>query len=128
MIVTNLFYNINLVRLQSFSFITKLIHHVDLVYFTTWVPDTSYTSVTQTTWVQHESDTANASAKQMTRMRHECYTNNTNATRVKKFDLDNNTSENIFSHPYISYKAKGSNFVLRTTFWKWLVHMLKCLW
>ena len=25
------------------------------------------------------------------------------ATRVKNFDFDNNTSENIFSHSYISY-------------------------
>ena len=38
-------------------------------------------------------------------MRHECYTNNTNPTRVKNFDFDNGTSENIFSHPYISYTA-----------------------
>ena len=34
--------------------------------------------------------------------RHECYTNDTSATRVKNFDLDNDTSGNIFSYPYIS--------------------------
>ena len=34
--------------------------------------------------------------------RHECYTNNTSATRVKIFDCDDDTSENIFSQPYIS--------------------------
>ena len=34
-------------------------------------------------------------------MRHECYTNGTTGTRVKNFDFDNDTSKNIFSHPYI---------------------------
>ena len=29
--------------------------------------------------------------------------NNTSATRVKNFDFDNDTSKNIFSHPYIYY-------------------------
>ena len=32
-------------------------------------------------------------------------TNNTSATRVKNFDFDNDTSENMFSHPYISDMA-----------------------
>ena len=31
--------------------------------------------------------------------------NDTSATRVKKFDFDNDTSENIFSYPYVSYMA-----------------------
>ena len=31
--------------------------------------------------------------------------NDMSAARVKNFDFDNNTSENIFSHPYISYIA-----------------------
>ena len=34
---------------------------------------------------------------------HECNTNDTSETRVKNFDFDNNTSENVFSYPYISY-------------------------
>ena len=38
-------------------------------------------------------------------MRHECYTDNTSATQVKNFDFDNDTSKNIFSHPYIYYMA-----------------------
>ena len=44
----------------------------------------------------------------MTRVRHEQHefdTNVTNATRVKNFDFDNDTSENIFSHPYIYFMA-----------------------
>ena len=28
-----------------------------------------------------------------------------NATRVKDFDFDNDTSESMFSHPYITYKT-----------------------
>ena len=51
----------------------------------------SDTNATRLTRVRHE--------------RHECYTNNTSATRVKNFVFDNYTSENIFSHPYISYMA-----------------------
>ena len=34
--------------------------------------------------------------------RHKCYTNDTSATRVKNFDLDNDTGKNTFSYPYIS--------------------------
>ena len=33
------------------------------------------------------------------------YTSDMSATRVKNFDFDNGTSENIFSHPNISYMA-----------------------
>ena len=60
-------------------------NNMDLVYFTTRVPDTSNTSATG--------------------LRHECYTKNTSATRVENFDFDNDTSENILSHPCISYMA-----------------------
>ena len=35
--------------------------------------------------------------------RHECDTSATRTTRVKNFDFDNGTNENIFSHPYIYY-------------------------
>ena len=56
------------------------------LFYNTQVSDTSDTSATRTVWV-----------------RRECYTNDTSAIRVKKFDFDNNTSENIyFSHPCIS--------------------------
>ena len=40
-----------------------------------------------------------------TRVQHECDTSATRTTRVKNFNLDNGTSENIFSHFYISYLA-----------------------
>ena len=73
---------------------------------------------TQATRVQHECDTNNTSATRVrhdtkcettatrtARVRHDCYTNNTSATRVRNVDFDNDTSENIFSYTYISYKA-----------------------
>ena len=44
----------------------------------------------------------------MTAVRHEwdtSETNNTSGTRVENFDFDNDTSENMFSHPYISDMA-----------------------
>ena len=101
----------------------------DLVYFTTRVPDTSDTSATRTARVQHERHECDTSATRARRVRHECY----RATRVKILDFDNSKSENIFSHPYISYMAnkrlqvEESNFILRTTIWKCLVPMPKCV-
>ena len=50
---------------------------------------------TSTTRVLHEPHECDTSATQTTR----------SATRVKKFDFDNDTSKNIFSHPYIYYMA-----------------------
>ena len=38
-------------------------------------------------------------------MRHEWDTNDMSVKRVKNFDFDNDMSENIFSHPCISYIA-----------------------
>ena len=37
--------------------------------------------------------------------RHECDTKDTRATRVRNFDFDNDTNENIFLHPYVSFIA-----------------------
>ena len=37
--------------------------------------------------------------------RHKCETSDTSATRVNNFNFDNDTSEGIFSDPYISYIA-----------------------
>ena len=54
------------------------------------------------TRVRHE---CNTSETRTTRVRHKCYMNEASATRVKNFDFHNNTSEKIFSHPYISYMA-----------------------
>ena len=44
----------------------------------------------------HERYTKEASATLVLHERHECDT-------CEKFDFDNNTSENIFSHPYINF-------------------------
>ena len=81
-------------------------------------------------WVCWERD---KSAKQTTRVQHECYTNDTSVTRVKNSDFYNDTSENIFFHPILAawqtkdYKERN-NFILRTTFLKCLISMLKCVW
>ena len=66
------------------------------------MPDTSDTSATLATRVQHERHKCDTSA---TQVRHECDTNDTSATRVKNIDFDNDTSKNIISHPYIYYMA-----------------------
>ena len=54
------------------------------------------TSEIRTTWVWHECHKKDTSE-------HECYTNDMSVTRVKSFDFDSDTSENIFSHLYVSY-------------------------
>ena len=69
----------------------------NIVYFATQVPDTSDPIAIRTTLVWHEWDTS------VTRVLHERHECDTSATRLKNFDFDNDTSENIFSHPYISY-------------------------
>ena len=63
---------------------------------------TSKMIATQTTRVQHKYNT---SARCTTRVQDECYRNNTSVTWVNNFDFDNDTSNNIFSHPYIYYTA-----------------------
>ena len=70
-------------------------------------------STTLATRVQHESDTSNTSATQVQhgcytqtiRVQHKCYTNDTSGAQVQNCDFDNDTSKNIFSHPYIYYMA-----------------------
>ena len=86
-------------QLESMGF-RKLYRKLYLIYFTTRVSDTSDTSATRT-------------------------------ARVKI--LDNDTSERVFSHPCTSYMANGrlqgeKQFILRTTLWKCLVPVTKCIW
>ena len=64
--------------------------------------DTSNTSETR---ARHERNEYDTSPTPTTRMPHECYTNDRSAKRVKKSDFDNDTSGNIFSHPYVYYMA-----------------------
>ena len=51
---------------------------------------------------RHQCDTSDTSATQATRVQQKC---DTSGTQVKNFDFDNDTSKNIFSHPYIYYMA-----------------------
>ena len=67
--------------------------------------DTSNINATLATQVRHEWGTSNTSATRVRHERHEYYTNDTSVTRVKNFNFGNDTSRNIFSHPYIYYMA-----------------------
>ena len=79
--------------------------------------------------VRHEWHECDINATRMTRVPHECYTNDSSATRMKNFDFDKDTSENMFSHPCISYMAneERNNFILTITFWKCLIPISKCI-
>ena len=75
----------------------------DLVLFTIQEPDTSDTNATRVRHAQHKCNTSETWATSVgtseTRVlheRHECDTS-------EKIWFDNNTSKNIFSHPYIYY-------------------------
>ena len=60
---------------------------------------------TSATRVRHEQHECNTIVKRVLHERYECDTNATRTTRVRNFNFDNDTSENIFSYPYISYTA-----------------------
>ena len=70
------------------------------------MPDTSDTSATQATRMQHECETSDTIATRVRherQLRHKCYTNNTSATRVKNFDFDSDTGKNIFTPIHLPY-------------------------
>ena len=107
-------------------------HSFDLALFTTRLPDTSDMSATQVTRMQHECNTSYTSATRVRhkrheydisakRARHECYTNDTSATRAKNFDTL------IFTIWQVKDYKERNNFILRTTFWKCLFSMPKCV-
>ena len=65
-------------------------------------------SPTKMTRAWHECNTSETKRHECNSSAHKCYTNDmspTRTTRAKNFDFDNYTSENIFSHPCISYMA-----------------------
>ena len=51
----------------------------------------------------NERQEPDKSETRATRVQHECNINATRMTLVKTLDFDNNTSEKMFSHSYISY-------------------------
>ena len=96
---------------------------MDLVLFTTRVPGTNDTSATRVTRMRQECDTSATRVPD---------TNGTSATRVKNFDFVT-TWVKIYFHTLIftiwqvkEYKERN-NFILRTTFWKCLFSMPKCV-
>ena len=66
------------------------------IYGSSLIYNTSDTSATLATRVQHERYKCDTSAARTTQVLHECYTNDTNVIRVKMFNVDNDTSKNIF--------------------------------
>ena len=117
----------NCFYLTIWKFLGKYPLRKYLVYLTAQMPGMSDRRARQA------QNKCNTSVAQTTRVGHEYYTNVKSATRVITFDFHNDTSENILSHTYIDYMAKKdykerNNFNLRTTFWKCLVPMRKCVW
>ena len=78
------------------------------------------------TSARHERHKCDTSA---TKMRHELDISDTNVTRKKKFDFDNDTSENIFHTSILAIRQMKDrkNLILRNTFWKCLVLIPKCV-
>ena len=88
---------------------------------------------------RHECDTSDTSATVVqhkatltTRVCHGCYMNDKSAARVKNFDFVT-ASVKTFFHTLIftiwqmrDYKEMN-NFILRTTFWKYLFSIPKCV-
>ena len=100
------------------------------------MPDTSKTGWNTNDTGPHEWDKSHTSEtrpKWTTQVLNEYYTNDTSAARVKNFDFDNDTTENIFfDTPVLAmYQIKDyderNNFILRTIC-KCLVSMTKCVW
>ena len=88
---------------------------------------------------RHECDTSNKRATLATRVRHEkheCYTSATRTTRIrhewKKLILIATRVKTyfytlIFPMWQVKDNKERNNFILRTTFWKCLVSMPKCV-
>ena len=75
-----------------------------LVHFTTRVPDTSVTSATRATRVQHEWDISNLSATRVLHKRHECNMSATRMTLVwHEWKILITRRVKTFSHTYTSY-------------------------
>ena len=71
---------------------------IDLVYSATRMPDTRDASATRVQHKWHERVTSDTNATRVRHERRDCDTS-------EKFCFDNDTIENIFSDPYISYMA-----------------------
>ena len=101
---------------------------------TTRVPDTSDTNATR---VRYERIEWGSSKTLVLYDRHVCDTNVTRTTRSrhesKILVLITTYMKTYFHTPMLAiwrmkdYK-EGNNFILRTTFWKCLVSMPKCVW
>ena len=68
-------------------------------------PGSSLFNNTSARHKRHKSNTRATWTTRVLHKRHEC---DTSVTRVKNFDFDDDTSHNIFSHPYISSRILNS--------------------
>ena len=97
------------VRMRNFSGNSKQMQAVYMIWYSL-IYNTSARhqqhecniSDMNTTQVRHNRHECNTSATGVSHKRHEC---DTNPTRAENFDFDNDTSKNIFSHPYTYYMA-----------------------
>ena len=86
---------------------------------------TSDTNATQVTQIQHKQHECNTRATRVLHKRHECNTRTLilTTTRIKTY---------FHSPTFTIWQVKDykerNNFILRTTFWKCLVPMPKCVW
>ena len=69
------------------------------------VPGSSLFYNTSARHKRHKSNTRATWTTRVLHKRHEC---DTSVTRVKNFDFDDDTSHNIFSHPYITSRILNS--------------------
>ena len=119
-----------------------------VVYLTTRVPDTSDTSVIRERHEQHECTTSETRATRVwhrceksaiwvLHKRHDCDTSAIRTTRVRhKWEsliLITTPVKTYFDTPILAiWQIKGykgwKSFIIRTTFWKYLVLMPKCIW
>ena len=109
-----------------------------LIYYTSAIHERykCNTSATLATRARHKWDKSNTTA---TQVRHECYTNDTSVTQIINERHEwtililITTWVKTYLYTLISaiWQVKGynemNNFILRTTFWKCLFFILKCI-
>ena len=124
-------YRLNMIVRSSLFYNTSARHECQTR--ATRVQHECKTNDMSSTRVQHEGHKCDTSVTWTTRVRHERYPNDTSVTLEKNFDFVNDTSENIFSHPYTSYMANEklqgeTQFHYKNYLWKFLVPMPTCIY
>ena len=90
--------------------------NIDLIFFTTGVPDTNNTSTTRTTRMRHKCDMGDTSETRAIQVRHEWYTKDTSVTRVlhEQHKFDTYFHKHIFTSPPLAlYLLYGKWKIIR---------------